>query len=732
MNTQTLIRWVAVLGCWLHHFSATASVESVSWYRLGENEPGAIEGSAATVAVDFLGRADLQWSGSPVFSAEVAAEASLHVASVRSVRLRAGDVATGAGLDDLDNWGVEAWVQFASISGNSVIAYNGNTALNGWGLIRVGDNLQGLFGGVAFVGSRTVVTDVWYHVALVRDGGVATLYVNGEVAGLSSAGLRAPQSGFALGAQPQNPAAELLDGWLDEVRVFRFSPGEFRKEDLLWNRTLAVTSDVDGQPGSLRAQIQAAFPGDTIYLPGPGVSVLTNEIDLTKNLQLVGTNPDRSIISGQGSNRLFTVAAGVTSSLSGLVLRDGLGRESFGGSAIGNRGTLVISNCVLESNRAGTGADGVLSNPANSVPIPNPGDPGPTDAALANQGELTVLACTFRGNIGGTGGAGVKPVLIGTPSSGGPGGQGAALFNSGHALVRGSTFVGNTGGTGGPGVKGALSPGSGGTGGASAAVYNTGELTLTLCTIDGNFVGLGGVVGNTSGTRSPSGNTGCIYNSGLIRLISCTVTRNEGGGVHNLWFATARGSLFAWNGGASGAEFDFYGPFSSLGNNLIRNDTGSFGFFPGRNQDQVGTAAKPLDPLIGPLSDNGGLTQTVPLLPGSPALDSSDDALVTEGVTVDQRGNPRRSGSHVDIGAYELAVGSAPRIRTEGLSADGRVNFTFTNVPQGAFTVLSSAGTTDSLGNWKVVGPVSEISPGLYFFQAPKESGKRFFSVRSP
>ena len=52
---------------------------------------------------------------------------------------------------------------------------------------------------------------------------------------------------------------------------------------------------------------------------------------------------------------------------------------------------------------------------------------------------------------------------------------------------------------------------------------------------------------------------------------------------------------------------------------------------------------------------NGGLTQTLPLLAGSLALDHGDDSVLSF-LTTDQNGKPRKFGSHVDIGAFEIQV----------------------------------------------------------------------------
>ena len=60
------------------------------------------------------------------------------------------------------------------------------------------------------------------------------------------------------------------------------------------------------------------------------------------------------------------------------------------------------------------------------------------------------------------------------------------------------------------------------------------------------------------------------------------------------------------------------------------------------------------DPLLGPLHDNGGFTQTMALGSGSPAI----DAVPTTGAgcaPTDQRGISRPQGAACDIGAFEFA-----------------------------------------------------------------------------
>jgi len=80
------------------------------------------------------------------------------------------------------------------------------------------------------------------------------------------------------------------------------------------------------------------------------------------------------------------------------------------------------------------------------------------------------------------------------------------------------------------------------------------------------------------------------------------------------------------------------------------------------------------DPRLGALGDYGGATETIPLLPGSSAIDAGLDAL-PDGTVIcpatDQRGVARPQGAHCDIGAFEYVP---PPIANPGGPYLGAIN----------------------------------------------------------
>jgi CSLREA domain-containing protein len=170
------------------------------------------------------------------------------------------------------------------------------------------------------------------------------------------------------------------------------------------------------------------------------------------------------------------------------------------------------------------------------------------------------------------------------------------------------------------------------------------EATLTDSTVSGNNAG------TTGGGIHAFDNTDA-------ELVNVTITANQA--------ATAGGGLFAEStpfitvdrpdlrntilaGNAAPADRDCGGAPSSSGHNVLGVGSSTCIDFTAAKGDLVGTAAAPLDPKLGPLTNNGGTTPTHALLAGSPAINAAESC-----TAADQRGQARPAAC--DIGAFELS-----------------------------------------------------------------------------
>jgi len=87
--------------------------------------------------------------------------------------------------------------------------------------------------------------------------------------------------------------------------------------------TLTVTSSADSGAGSLRQAIADAAPGDTIDFAVTGTTTLTSgQLGVAKSLTVAGPGASNLTISGNNSNRVFSIISG-TVTIAGLSLFDG-------------------------------------------------------------------------------------------------------------------------------------------------------------------------------------------------------------------------------------------------------------------------------------------------------------------------------------------------------------------------------------------------------------------------
>ena len=301
---------------------------------------------------------------------------------------------------------------------------------------------------------------------------------------------------------------------------------------------------------------------------------------------------------------------------------------------------------------------------------------------------------------------------------------------------------------------------------SGGGIYNNGTLTLTNCTLSGNsgfnytpYGGGGGGIYNYQGTLTLnqctlSGNIsyglgGGIYNFGLLTLNQCTLSGNSayaGGGIFNDYesgFNISESTLTMTNAIVGGNSATYYG--EDLGEDDIENMSSATVTFGGSNLVQTvynggtitGLAPLTNAPNLAPLGNYGGPTQTMPPLPGSPAIRAGSVAANT--FATDQRGYARTQNGLIDLGAVELQSPAAnpPVLENITVPAGGGANglqFTFTNAPAAEFTVLTATNVSLALTNWTVLGEAQQVAPGQYQFTDPQAATNlaRFYRVRSP
>lgn len=220
--------------------------------------------------------------------------------------------------------------------------------------------------------------------------------------------------------------------------------------------------------------------------------------------------------------------------------------------------------------------------------------------------------------------------------------RGGAIENQGLLTVRHSTFFNNSATS----FGGALNQDA------------NGAVTLTNVTITGNSIkATNGAGGGMSVFGAVNLNNVTIAGNTAAAGAGITVNNNSGKP-----FSVAN-SIIAANATTLAGAGDALGTFASKGNNIIGKTNQSAGWIA---SDQKGTIAAPLLPKLAALASNGGPTQTMLPLAGSPAINHGSNALVSAGITTDQRGLTRIVGPAVDVGAVEIQPAAAPEVEVRG------------------------------------------------------------------
>jgi hypothetical protein len=405
--------------------------------------------------------------------------------------------------------------------------------------------------------------------------------------------------------------------------------------------TLLVTDCGDGSSqGTLRNTIFAAPDNSVVQIPLACSTITLDQGAIhiptsITNLYIVGQSPSATIISRSSLpstvGRLFEGKQSGTLGFSQLTLTGGAyaGSQNPFGGCVYSQSNVALNHAVVTYCSVSP-IDG--TRPTRGGGIFASGSVALFDSRVTNN---TVIGARGVASIGG------------------------GIFASGEIDVTGSTISGNQAING---RYGSISSG----GGFYSDSY--GNVVIKNSTVSANSADFSSAGGVRMGSYTLSITNSTIANNFAYRAFTIssyepmtvtdsTVAFNTAGlggpdapvGVYTTSPLEMNNSIMANNLAETGTSFDVYASVAShqiTGSNNLITATANL----------VPTGTLTACPRLGHLSDNGGLTQTVPLLAGSPALDVG----AANGQATDQRGTgyPRKVGTGTDIGAYERQVGA--------------------------------------------------------------------------
>jgi CSLREA domain-containing protein len=448
-------------------------------------------------------------------------------------------------------------------------------------------------------------------------------------------------------------SATQLDATASVPGTFSYTPGSGAVLGIGSNQTLSATftptdtADYNGASASVSVNVAEA-PSLVVTTLADESGPYDGQTSLREAIAYANTLAGASTITFQpGLTGTITLTGGV------LTLSDTNGTMTIQGP--GANLLALDGNNTTEVFFVGPRVSAVLSG--LTIAHGHTSDGG----GIYNQGTLTLNACNLSGNYGGADGGAIRNegtlTITGcTVNRNLTGNIGGGIFNMGTITVSDSTFAANS---------------AQATGGA---IFNDGRVTVTNSTFDGNSaVQHGGGIANLFG--------------GSVTLNNTIVASSPSGG--DVYIDSGNGSRFA---GSNDLLDD-----TSAGTN---DSNGSFG------ASTLYNVAAGLDPSG--LQTNGGPTQAVALLPGSPAIDAGSNAAAA-GLSTDQRGQPRVSGGTVDIGAFESRGFNV--VLTGGGGQSTQVNTAFANPL--AVTVSSIDGASVAGGTVSFTAPASGASAVL-------------------
>ena len=465
------------------------------------------------------------------------------------------------------------------------------------------------------------------------------------------------------------PQTLVVDNPTDE------SDGDFTAGNLSLREAIEISNASSGVADTI--EFDPAIVGQTITL-----DATLGQLEIQDGVTITNSGDDTITIDADGNSRIFLIqdsdATTVTDVfLSGLTLTGGNTSTSTlpDGGAILTRENVFLSNSSIIGN-VSTGFGGGIAQfvgAINELPI-----------------EISLVDSNVSGNAGADSGGGIfsfNSTVNVTSSSvndnfvtsiGFAYSSGGGIANqSGTTTITNSTISGNV-------AQGSVTEPSYGGG-----VYSfDGTVDISGSTISGNSAttlagGIGLVAGTLnvrnstiSGNASAGGGGGISIDDTTTTIENSTITGNtavgSGGGVYVYAddfpgeSLTITDSIIAGNTD-DGTAPDFVSPADEVGDLTITNslvgDSSSTSLAESQTADAQGNliggeGTNLIDPLLGPLADNGGPTLTHTLTDGSPAIDAGDPAAVAgaDGVPeFDQRGLSRVVDT-IDIGSFEFGA----------------------------------------------------------------------------
>jgi len=424
---------------------------------------------------------------------------------------------------------------------------------------------------------------------------------------------------------------------------------------------------------TLRAAIQAADnnPGSTIQLGAASYQLTSvkGALSITANMTIEGLGPSETTIDQKYSGAgVITVSSGTTVAISGVSITGGRIQGAAGtsgsttgggadGGGISNTGTLTLTDDSVASNSV-TGGNAFTGGSGGRA----------SGGGVANTGTLTLTGDEIS-NDSATGGAG-------STSHGGGQGVGGGVDSTGTLTVIDSAFSNDAGagGTGGGGFNGGAFGG--------AIEQSGGKLTVERSTIGpANRAGTGGngggidsesattkivnstIFGNTAGVGGGLSTSADVSTSLASDTFDANTSQYGGGNIFNSTSGAIElsNTIIAAGAGPNATRNcdDEAGAFVDGGHNLETDATSQCGLGGAGKSDLLVSSAF----LPSALDANGGLTDTLALLPGAPEIGAGGDCVdpsqtpPTTTLSVDQRGLPRPlAPATCDIGAFQTQL----------------------------------------------------------------------------